>query len=764
MKNKKPILTAIYAACLVSLASPVQADSYHMASPAKQHPSPAGFYKSGRMPKAGSSLAQAFAEYRAHAKRGRGNAFKPSSEFLRFSTGRIVIDARAAGPGDVLLSDLNRLGLRNAKRYGKVVSGLLPIAVIDKAVALNSLRSISASLRPIRNVGSITSQGDIALRADIARPGYGIDGTGVVVGVVSDSYDILGGAAADILSGDLPASGVTVIGGESILCEFIFCVDEGRAILQIVHDMAPGAGLLFHSGLDGIASYASAITALAAAGANVIVDDLLFLNEPMFQDGIVAQAIDTVAASNVIYYSAAGNQGRQSYEAAFSDSGEIFCIDFFEPIGVCDPTYEQVGTMHDFDPGPGQDLYQHITIPEDSVLSVALQWDQPFGGAGPVTDHDVVLLDETGETYFTISANDNVITGEGWEVLQFNNSAVLGHGTEFSIIITYDALDSVGPPATLLKAVFFGDGVIINEFSTDSSTLFGHANAAGAEAVGAAFFQDTPEYGVSPPALEPYSSAGGTPILFDTSGAPLPAPEVRLKPEITAVDGVNTTFFFDDSHGSDGIDDFFGTSAAAPHAAGIAALMLQAQPGATPGQVNAALEGTAIEMGPAGFDHDSGYGLIQADLAIASLVQDTDVDGIPDSADNCPNTPNGPLTADPEGGASQQDDDGDGIGNACDFVVSTSFLPAANVGTSYFQTLTAVRGQPPYTWSLVADFLPSDLVLGANGVISGNVISGGFVANFTVQVTDDNGDTATRSLKIKAKIPNCVTCHATAGF
>ena len=766
MKNIKPTLTSLIALCLVTLQCPALAGTHHIAVPAEQYFGPVGFNKTGAMSKADTSLAGAFAEYRAHSGRGKAKrkGFNPSNEFLRVSRGRVVVDATATGSGAEMMSDLKRLGMLNGKRYGNIVSGLLPIAANERAAALDSLRSISASPPPIRNLASITSQGDIALRADLARSGYGLDGAGVTVGVVSDSFDTLGGAAADILSGDLPLAGVTVLGGESILCGLlIFCVDEGRAILQIVHDLALGADLLFQSGLDGKASYASAIVALAASGADIVVDDLLFLNEPMFQDGVVAQAVDTVAASGVLYYSAAGNQRRQSYESAFSNSGEIFCIEFFEPIGDCDPIYERVGTMHDFDPGPGEDLYQHITVPVDSVLTVALQWDQPFGGPGPVTDHDVVLLDETGATYFTISANDNIVTGEGWEVLQFNNSAVLGHGTEFSVIVTYDEIDSIGPPATLLKAVFFGKGITINEFPTDSPTLFGHANAVGAEAVGAAFFLDTPEYGVSPPLLESFSSAGGTPILFDTSGTPRAAPEFRSKPEITAIDGVNTTFFFDDSHGGDGIDDFFGTSAAAPHAAGVAALMLQAQPGATPAQANAALESTAIDMGPAGFDNESGYGLIQADQAIASLVQDSDVDGISDSADNCPNDPNGPLSPDPEGGISQQDDDGDAIGNACDLLVATKSLSSARAGKDYSRQLLAVRGQPPYTWALTNGNLPLGVSLSTDGLFSGEVQSS-FLTFFTVQVMDDNGDTATQALSIAITLPNCFSCHTATPF
>lgn len=275
--------------------------------------------------------------------------------------------------------------------------------------------------------------------------------------------------------------------------------------------------------------------------------------------------------------------------------------------------------MHDFDPGPGQQLFQSITIPYGATLTIAMQWDEPFGNAK--TDHDVVLLDENGTAWYEFGANDNVATGEGWEVLQFTNDDLLGPGTTaFTVAITYDDIDSVNSPASLLKAVFFGNGITINDFPTNSSTLIGHANAAGAAAVGAAFFLETPEYGIDPPLLEPYSSAGGTPILFAAGGSPLPAPEVRRKPEFTAIDGVNTTFFFNDSHGHDGIDDFFGTSAAAPHAAGVAALMLQADPAATPAAINTALANTAIDMLAAGFDHDSGHGLIQADAAIAALT------------------------------------------------------------------------------------------------------------------------------------------------
>ncbi len=614
------LATSVNTLLIMWLTLVATVSSADTAVPYQQHPGQTGLYKAAQMGKASTPLVRVFAEYRAHANQGRRTAFAPSDQFLPFSAGRVLIDARANSNGASLLNDLQQLGLLNGTHYGELVSGLFPVAAIDQAVALASLRSISAAIPPISNVGDVTSQGDIALRAMDARTIYSVDGTGVTVGVLSDSFDTLNGAAADVLSGDLP-SGIQVIGGESPYCgTVVFCIDEGRAMAQIIYDMAPGADLLFHTGLASKVDYANGITALAAAGADFIVDDLLYLNEPMFQDGIVAQAVDSVVADGVGYYSAAGNAGDESYEAAFNDSGVIFCIEFFLPIGDCDPIYERVGRMHDFDPGPRVDLYQSVTVPINGVLTVAMQWDEPFGGAGPRNDHDIVLLDESGGIFFEISANDNIVTGEGWEVLQFYNANYLGYGTSFNLIITYDDVDSISPPATLLKTVIFGSSNSINEHQTNSGTLFGHANAAGAEAVGAAFFEETPEYLTDPPLLEPYSSRGGTPILFSRNGVRLGSSIIRSKPEITAVDGVNTTFFFSDSYGGDGIDDFFGTSAAAPHAAGIAALMLDARSGSTPQQINAALEGSAIDMNALGFDHDSGYGLVQADAAIAALL------------------------------------------------------------------------------------------------------------------------------------------------
>ena len=244
-----------------------------------------------------------------------------------------------------------------------MVSGQLPISSIADLAALDSLRFARPAYFSTE-VGLATSQGDAAMRSEVARADLGLSGAGVTVGVLSDSLDCLGGAAGDVASGDLLA-GIVVL--DDTLCAG--ASDEGRAMMQLVHDVAPGATQAFHTAVGGIANFASAIVELATtAGADVIVDDVGYFNEPMFQDGVIAQAVDTVVGLGVAYFSSAGNAGRDSYESDFR-AGLSFAIDGFPTNTSFDPIFGNSaprffgGTAHDFDPGPGVDVFQRITVP-----------------------------------------------------------------------------------------------------------------------------------------------------------------------------------------------------------------------------------------------------------------------------------------------------------------------------------------------------------------------------------------------------------------
>ena len=181
--------------------------------------------------------------------------------------------------------------------------------------------------RPVivrRRAGSVLSEGVQAMEADTVLNNLGFDGTGVLVGVLSDSYNALGEEDIDIASGDLPSKDRITVLEDYFLYD---ASDEGRAMMQLIHDVAPGADLAFHTASNGMADFASGIIKLAGLGCQVIVDDIFIFGEPAFQDGIIAQAVNAVNEIGVAYFSAVGNDARQSYECPFVDSGQTLTRD-----------------------------------------------------------------------------------------------------------------------------------------------------------------------------------------------------------------------------------------------------------------------------------------------------------------------------------------------------------------------------------------------------------------------------------------------------
>ena len=545
---------------------------------------PQGF-KDGPLVKVGTGLAEVYQQYQDAQL--SGVAFRANTPAISATSETIVIEAVATNNVAQLQADLESLGLQNPSSAGHMVSGVLPISAIPDVAALDSLRFARPAYYLTR-AGSVTSQGDATMNADIARANFGVDGSGVKIGILSDTARCLGTFEDDIDSGDLPTSSQVTQEGP--------CTpgtDEGRALMQLTHDTSPNTSMLFATAIGGQAAFATAIFALDFTyDADIIYDDIIYLPEPMFQDGIVAQAVDAAFNNGVAYFSSAGNEGRDAYESAYVNG---------EP-----STILATGTSHDFDPGEAVNTRQSVTIPTGASVSISLQWDEPFasaGGTGATNDLDIFLLDSSN-TVVASSANANV-GGDAVEVLSFTNNTA---SNAFNLVIERDTTKGGSDPG-LLKYVFFGS-MIINEYDTNTPSLYGHANTDGAMAVGASFY-------ATPTTLESFSSAGPTQILFDTDGNRLGTPITRNKPDIVGPDGVNTTFFGTDiPQDADNFPNFFGTSASVAHIAAVAALMLDANPNLEPASLYQLIRDSALDMNGAGFDFDSGYGFIQADLAV----------------------------------------------------------------------------------------------------------------------------------------------------
>ena len=205
------------------------------------------------------------------------------------------LDAAIASVGGTVLDESARWGITNAS---------LPLTSVESIAARSDVKRVGLPSTAQTNVGAVTSQGYVAHQANTVVNTLGITGAGVTVGVLSDSASPAR-VAALIASGDLPAD-TMVLSGQAGPSDG---EDEGTAMMEIIHDMAPGAKLIFATAFNSESSFADNIIALAAAGCTVIVDDVSYFDEPAFQDGIVAQAVNQVTAQGVIYFSSAANSG-----------------------------------------------------------------------------------------------------------------------------------------------------------------------------------------------------------------------------------------------------------------------------------------------------------------------------------------------------------------------------------------------------------------------------------------------------------------------
>ena len=508
-----------------------------------------------------------------------------------------------------------------------VVSMWMPLDKASKLARTAGVDSVKLSLKPIHRAGKVPGQGAKVLNALTAQTNYATLGAGIKVGALSDSYNALGTtypvhAAQDVASGDLPGTGnpegyttpVTVpadySGGE----------DEGRAMLQIIHDVAPAAQLFFNTADTSEAGFATAIGTLQSTyGCNVICDDVGYYDEPAFSDGVVAQAVDKAVTNGAVYFSSAGNDGNSGYSATFNgvtnnaaSQALLLSEGGITYSGITSTESAVINKFHSFgtDANGNPILVQKVYVPKtnSSTYSGTLifQWDDPDGvttnGVKQITtDYDLLV--------FTVAANGTATYSSGKSLKGSNFSTnvpvevggssgiVAGTQYEFVIVLTNRTANTGGPTrdqAThILWNVETDAAQIIADFvGPNGVETHGHPSSALCAGT-AAYVYDDQFYAAGAtytPIVEEFSSNGPVTIYFDSAGNRLATPVVRKQPLLSTVDGVSTTFFppttgtvapgpsnpsTADSDG-DGYPNFFGTSAAAPHAAGCAALLLSA--------------------------------------------------------------------------------------------------------------------------------------------------------------------------------------------
>ena len=501
----------------------------------------------------------------------------------------VTVDIRADVTPEVLgrIRALGGTVINSVPKY-RAIRAQLPLVAVQPLAALSAVQSIRPADEAVTHKN--TSEGDAAHLVNTARTTHGVTGSGIGIGVLSNGVETL---AARQASGDLPAQVAVLPGQEG-------SGDEGTAMLEILHDLAPGAELYFATGFSGQAQFAANIEALCEAGADVIVDDINYYLEANFQDSIITQGVNAATANGCYFFSSAGNAGNLNGQTSGVWEGDYVAGTSMIVGG------STAGVRHDFGGGKEENAVRGAFFG-----FAVLQWADPLGASA--NDYDLFLVDGDGNVL--LSSTD---TQDGAQdpIEAFSLGFFAFEGVRLVIV-------KVSGEARYLRLQLFPAKL---QIATAGAT-FGHSASENTVGVGqvdvrtaggaGGIFDGTESVTAS-------SSDGPRRLFYEPDGTPITpgnfsstGGKVLQKPDLSAASCVSTA--------TPGFSTFCGTSAAAPHAAAIAALMLAAAGGpahVTPADLRMKMTATTavLDIEKAGFDNKSGAGIVMAPGAIAGVA------------------------------------------------------------------------------------------------------------------------------------------------
>jgi len=339
---------------------------------------------------------------------------------------------------------------------------------------------------------------------------------------------------------------------------------HGTAVAEVVHDMAPNAALyLLKVGND---------VDLGNAKDYCIANNIQVINHSVawfvaaFYDGTgpICNIANDAYNHGILWVNAAGNYGNTHYQATLTDTDN--------------------DKKHEFAPGD-EALSFHVNA--GATLEIIMNWD-----AYPTTtdDYDLYLYDVDPDVNSGAPVASSTYSqappwgGSPYEELVYTAPA----SAVYSLVIQKKSTSDADHPLSL----FFLNASSL-EYNNRGSSLAQPADAAGVLAAGAVNLTDN---------LRGYSSRG-------------PTNDGRIKPDVTATDGVANSIY----------GTFYGTSAASPHTAGAAALLLEQDPALTVSQLKARMESETIDLGSGGKDNLYGAGRISLDADGDGLVHDLEI-------------------------------------------------------------------------------------------------------------------------------------------
>jgi hypothetical protein len=575
-----------------------------------------------------------------------GDIFVQAGASLTIASGPLSGGSVTAGPG----AD----GGTNGQAFdaGIFLQGNQNITSAPAASAGSDTQTIYSKV-PGPSLDATAAQTRAALNAN----NLSVTGAGITIGVISDSFNSDNLPTADLGYG-------TVLPQQSavkVLNDFTVSDgnsgshvgdDEGRAMMQIVHDIAPGASLEFCTSFgtqqdfsNGIAgsdtAFADAILALAANGCKVICDDVdvTALGAPWFQSGVITNAIETVEQEGVTFLYAAGNQrdapsqtattATATYDPGYQSAWQSTSVPLYF-YGAGTVTFSDA---LQFSNGTGVDA---VTLAPGATAQFQMEWSQPWGDATSniemilSTDDngtaDVITDDDDHYAIFNRSQNPNVAgesttlsddpyVNEAYDTTDSGLFSEIENNTPSTETIFVSIVNLSGPDPSLIKFINDEDnspGAVTIQGS-NSGTSLGQTSPYGM-AIGAVDSGDTPAFGNNPPLSEYFSSSGsGDEWLYSSNGTALSSPLQFSPVAVSGVDDINASDVVNGTNYNPNFNDFYGTSAATPSVAAVVALMLQESPNLTSSQIESILEVSATGMANSSV---AGAGLVNAAAAV----------------------------------------------------------------------------------------------------------------------------------------------------
>lgn len=552
--------------------------------------------------------------------RARWNAAGQVQVYLHFAsdgTPPAASELTALGATDVLTSP--ELG---------VVQAWIPASKLTAAASLPEITRVTIpryavvkrmpSPGALPRTGSVDTQGDSILGATLYRQLTGYKGNGISVGVISDGDDHI---ASSQSTGDLP---LTIWNDPNNAGTFKSSGDEGTAMMEIVYDLAPSVQLGF-CGPQTTADFVTCLDDFASHFGNsslVIVDDLGFPGIAMFTDGGYATAVKNFSIANpaVRLVTAAGNDAEGFWSGSWNPLAlPNASVNSGNPITINGVTYSEI---QNFGTTAAPITRLTVSVQAGDTLSWLVEWGDTWVPSNQLTgstpndpnDFDVILADGNNNVLAcniginigtvaspaspgacTYSAAAGPTNTPGPQPVQGNfwtNS-----GSSFATVyleILYAPGD--GTPDSHLKVLTHtAQFQIATTPSIAAGSIYGQSALPYPYEVtaGAVSAQDNPNH-----QIENYSSQGPVFLYQPATGL-----STRMKPDFVGVDGVSIT-------GAGGFENpFYGTSAAAPHIAGLIALLESGFPTDDPYTM---LQAGATPLGNGNPNGVYGYGLPNA--------------------------------------------------------------------------------------------------------------------------------------------------------